>query len=371
MEERGNIHKLSSISEEAGVDRVLLTAPSNIEYFLGIRTIADSPLLLVYDHRNSKITVYTGLLEYYRFRDNLEDKGVEVIGVSRKLKPRDAVVVGKKFSEIIDEYIGNGRIGYDKGMESPLTTTIAEKLGDSAVDLTDTIWKYRMKKEEWEIRAIMKAIEITGKGIREAVNNLNNKITEAELAGFFEHRVRREGVDEYAFPPLVLFKPSNSYPHNLPGNTVLGRRNLVLMDVGVKVAGRCSDITRMAYWGRPVREEKEAITVLEEAIDNVIDNAEPGMTAEEIYLLAYKVIEKHGYGERFIHGLGHGFGVLVHEQPIITSGQDIRVEPGTVFTVEPGIYIPGKFGVRIEEDVLMTEKGLRVLSKKLDRVFTG
>ncbi len=369
MEERDNIHKLALMSEDTGVDKVILSAPSNIEYFLGIRTIADSPLLLIYDHGSSKITIYTSLLEYYRFRDALEDKGVEVIGVSRKLKPRDARVVDKKFSEIIDEYVGRGRVGYDKGMESPLNSVVIEKLGDYAVDLTETIWKIRMRKEDWEIRAIKKAIEITGKGIREAVNNLNNKVTEAELAGFFEHRVRREGVDEYAFPPLILFKPGNSYPHNLPGNTVLGRRNLVLMDVGVKVAGRCSDITRMAYWGKPVGGEEKAIRVLEEAIDNVLDNAEPGMTAEEIYQLAYSVIEKHGYGERFIHGLGHGFGVLVHEQPIITSGQDTRVEPGTVFTVEPGIYIPGRFGVRIEEDVLMTEKGLRVLSGKIRRVF--
>ncbi len=364
------LNKLVDLAEKHGLDLLLITAPDNIEYFLGIRTIADTPILLSYNRRTGSTTVYTSLLEYYRFRDNLSRLGIEVIGLSRKLKPGDARTTDKKFSEIIEELAGTGKVGYDRGMESPLRSIVLEKLGERITDVSDDIWSYRMRKEEWELEAIKKAINITGKGIREAVNNLREEASEAEIAGFFEYRVRREGIDEYAFPPLILFKPGNSYPHNLPGTTKLGGRNLVLMDVGVKHAGRCSDITRMAYWGEPISGEKEVVEMISEAIDDVIDKAEPGMRAEDIYMIAYEAIEKKGYGERFIHGLGHGFGVLVHEQPYITSGEDRRVEPGTVFTVEPGVYLPGRFGVRIEEDVLMTKKGLRVLSSGIPRVFT-
>ena len=369
MEEKPSINKLHSLAEEENLDIIVMTAPDNIEYFLGIRTIADSPLLLIYSRRDEKIAIYTSLLEYYRFRDTLEPRGVEVIALSRHLKPGDARVTDKKWSEIIEGITGYDKIGFDKGMQSPLKQTVLEKLGGKIVDVSKKIWKYRMIKEDWEIRAIKKAVEITGKGIFEAVNNLKPSTTEAETAGFFEQHVRRHGIDEYAFPPLILFKPGNSYPHNLPGEKKLGRNNLVLLDVGVKVAGRCSDITRMAPWGKPSMEEEKIMEIVSEAIDEVIDKAEPGMTGEEIYMLAYKVIEKNGYGERFIHGLGHGFGVLVHEQPYISSGVKTVIEPGTVFTVEPGIYLPGRFGVRIEEDVLMTKKGLKVLSSRIPRII--
>ncbi len=370
MIERDHIDKLYRLLDEAGVD-IIITAPDNIEYFLGVRTIADTPFLLYASRRNG-LRLYTTLLDYYRVRSSVEHLDVEVYALSRRVKPSDAKVVDKKWSEIIDELTGegSGRIGIDKGMESPIKAVVMEKLGDRIVDVSEKIWSMRMIKEDWEIRAIRRAINITGKGIREAVNNLTNKITEAELAGFFEHRVRMENIDEYAFPPLILFKPGNSYPHNLPSNNRLGRNNLVLLDVGVKYAGRCSDITRMAIWGRIRGEEKRVIEAVEEAIDEVLDKAEPGMKAEEIYMTAYRVLEKNGFAERFIHGLGHGFGVLVHEKPYIAYGVKTVVRPGTVFTVEPGIYIPGRFGVRIEEDVLMTKRGLKVLSRGIRRVFT-
>jgi Xaa-Pro dipeptidase len=367
--ERDNISKLYRLINEKDFD-IILSAPDNIEYFLGFRTIADTPFILYVSKKNG-LKLYTTLLDYYRVRDAVEHLGIEVYALSRRVKPGDARIIDKKWPELIEELVKESteKIGFDKEMESPLRSTVLEKLGDRMIDVSKDIWSMRMVKDEWEIKAIKQAIEITGRGIYEAVNNLNNRVTEAELAGFFEHRVRREGVDEYAFPPLILFKPSNSYPHNLPSNRILGRNNLVLLDVGVKYAGRCSDITRMAIWGRISDEERRTLEAVNEAVDEVIDKAEPGMKAEEIYMLAYRILERNGLGIRFIHGLGHGFGILVHEKPYIAYGVDTVIEPGMVFTVEPGVYIPGKYGVRIEEDVVMTKKGLRVLSRGIKRIL--
>ena len=362
------LEKLDSIIEEEKITSIILTGPNNIEYFLGVRTIADSPLLLHYEKKGEP-KLYVPLLEYYRIRDYLENTNVKVFAVSKSLKPSDASVVDKSFKEIISSFSKEDKIGYDKEYASPLTTYVLSALDDKIVDISKHISKYRMIKEDWEIENIKKAVTITSKGILEMVNNLSENITETELSGFFEFRVRRAGVDEYAFPPLVLFKPNNSYPHHLPTSNRLGKRNLVLVDVGVKYGGRCSDLTRMIIWGRKNKEELITIEAVNEAIDNVIDAGQPGMKASELAEIAIKTLEKYGLSEKFIHGLGHGFGILVHEPPYIRTGSETVLEPGMVFTVEPGVYFAGKYGVRIEEDVLVTKKGLKVLSKELKRVF--
>ncbi len=363
------LEKLEKIVDEKNLNHILLAAPDNIEYFLGVRTIADSILLLHYE-KSSTPRLYVPLLEYYRFRDLLRGKNIEVIAVTKTMKPADVKAVEKSWKEIINEITSKAdKIGIDKSHPSPIRNLFIEIIKDKGVDISQEINKQRMIKEPWELEAIKKAISITAKGIKEVANNLRPSISEAELAGYFEHRVRMEGIDEYAFPPLILFKPGNSYPHNLPSNTRLGRKNLVLVDVGVKYNGRCSDLTRMILWGRPSKEEKKALEAVDEAVSEVIDKAEPGMTAEEIYMLAYRVLEKHRLAEKFIHGLGHGFGILVHEPPYISRGIKTKIEPGMAFTVEPGVYFAGRYGVRIEEDVLMTKKGLRVLSRRLERII--
>ena len=139
-------------------------------------------------------------------------------------------------------------------------------------------------------------------------------------------------------------------------------------DVGIKINGYCSDLTRTIPWGRISREERIVIEAINEAIENVLDKAQPGMKASEIDGIARDTLNKHGLSKYFIHGLGHGLGINVHEPPYITLGNNDVVKPGMVFTIEPGVYKPGKYGVRIEEDVLMTNKGLRVLSHRLSRI---
>ncbi|MCD6301583.1 MAG: aminopeptidase P family protein [Staphylothermus sp.] len=362
------LEKLESIMEKENINSIILTGPDNIEYFLGVRTIADSPLLLYYEKKGEP-KLYVPLLEYYRFRDYLENTNVKVYAVSKTLKPSDAEVIDKSFREIISSLSKKERIGYDKEYTSPLTSYVLSALGEKIVDISKHISKYRMIKEDWEIENIKKAVDITEKGILEMVNNLSETITETELTGFFEFRVRRAGIDEYAFAPLVLFIPNNSYPHHLPTNNRLGKRNLVLVDVGVKYGGRCSDLTRMIIWGRKNKEELKAIEAVNEAIDNVIDKGQPGMKASELAEVAVKTLEKYELTEKFIHGLGHGIGILVHEPPYIRTGSETVLEPGMVFTIEPGVYFAGKYGVRIEEDVLVTKKGLKVLSEDLERVF--
>ncbi len=363
------IYKLRKLHEETGLDDIVIISPENIEYFLGVPTIADS-MIVLYSHRGD-LEVYVPILEYYRYRDMLSEQDVEVYAVSKKIKPSDARVFEGEYKDLFEK-IGTGKekIGCDIGYSSPLINPLREKLGKKIVDISESITGYRMKKEPWEIERIKKAIKITQNSIKALVSYIQEGITEAQLAGVFEHRARQYNVSQYAFDPIIVFNPGTSYPHNIPGPNKLRRPNLILVDVGVKYQGRCSDLTRMILWGRPKKEWRRALEAVNEAINEVIDKAEPGMTGEEIAKIAIDVIAKHGYRERFIHGLGHGLGVVVHEHPYLTLGSTTKVEPGVVFTIEPGIYIPGDFGIRIEEDAVMTEKGVKILSSSLERIIT-
>ncbi|MEZ0393886.1 MAG: M24 family metallopeptidase, partial [Desulfurococcaceae archaeon] len=194
-------------------------------------------------------------------------------------------------------------------------------------------------------------------------------VTEAELAGIFEASARKAGIDEFAFQSIVASKPSNSFPHVYPGLKRVGARDLVLFDVGVKVGGRCSDVTRMVVLGRPEDEEERALRAVEEALDAALERLAPGAKARDVHDVAVKVLEKHGLERHFIHGLGHGVGLAVHEPPYIREGSEDVLEPGMVVTIEPGVYFPNRFGVRIEEDVLITERGHEVITGSLQRIF--
>ncbi|MEM4718389.1 MAG: Xaa-Pro peptidase family protein, partial [Desulfurococcaceae archaeon] len=261
------------------------------------------------------------------------------------------------------------KIGIDLSHVSPLQRTILQTLGESVIDISSLIWKKRMIKEAYEINAIRDAIKITIRGINAVSAGIRDNTTETELTGLFEKTVRDSGVERLAFDPIIAFKPNNAYPHTIPTKRTIGSRDLVLVDVGVKVRNRCSDITRMIIRGRPTLDERKHIQSVIEVIDTSIDYVRPGVRAGEVYDVAVKILEKYGLKDRFIHGLGHGIGVVVHEPPYIRAGSDTVLEPGMVFTIEPGIYIPGKHGVRIEEVVLVTKRGCKVLSSRLNRVL--
>ncbi len=356
--------KLLSIIQDLKIDALILTAPDNAEYFTGVPTIADS-IQILYADKKGAVKLYVPVLEFYRFRDSMKDR-VEVYAVSKSIKPDDAMVVDKDWREIINDLLrDNEKVGVDKSFPSTLSHVMSALPGEKVVDASNRMWKERMVKTMEEVAAIKKAIEITSKGIHTLTSMVTEGVTEAELAGYFEERVRMEGVSLYAFDPIISFKPNNSYPHNVPTSRRLRRNDIILIDVGVKYRGRCSDITRIIKYGRLGEEEKKALELVEQALYVGIESIQPGVKAGELALKVVEFFEKNGVGKRFIHGLGHGIGVVVHEPPYLRMGSETVLEPGMVFTVEPGLYYPGRFGVRLEEDVMITKKGPRVLSRKV------
>jgi Xaa-Pro dipeptidase len=361
------LNKLRALAEEKKLDVVLISAPDNLEYFTGVPTLGDALGILVYDRRGDSFHLYVPLLEYHRYRDGLPGD-VEVYAVSKSLKPVGVPTVDLDWKDIVKKY-AEATVGVDASHHGPLQRSVLQALGEKAIDVSNDVWRLRMIKDDEEIRSIVEAVRITMRGIIAVESSVRDDVTETELVGVFEKTVRDSGVDRLAFDPIIAFKPNNAYPHAVPTTRRVSRRDLILVDVGVKVRGRCSDITRMILKGRPSSEERKRLEAVVEALEAAIDAVAPGVKASEVFEAAARVLDKYGLRERFIHGLGHGIGVVVHEPPYLRMGSDVVLEPGMVFTIEPGVYFPGEYGIRVEEDVLVTKKARRVLSAKLKRVL--
>jgi len=244
--------------------------------------------------------------------------------------------------------------------------------GTNLVDTTGLVGALRMRKDESEIAAIRKAIDINLEALRAMLGQIALGMTEREIAALLEYEMKRRGASGTGFTTIVAVGEHGALPHYETGDTPLTEDTSLLIDWGCVVDGYNADLTRTFGVGRMPEKIAEIYAIVLDAQLAAIDAAAPGKTCAEIDAVARQYIDSHGYGDYFGHGLGHGLGLQVHEPPYFNHLQtEVVLEPGIVMTVEPGIYLPGVGGVRIEDDVVITEDGCRVLSsfeKNLDAV---
>ena len=221
----------------------------------------------------------------------------------------------------------------------------------------------RIRKDDAEIDAMQKAVHIAQNALQAALSGIQPGITERELAAEITVQLLRHGSDSHIpFAPIVASGPNSANPHAFPGDRRLKIGDLLIIDWGANVGGYFSDLTRTFAIGEPEDEMKMVAQTVHQANTAAQDIAGPGVAAQEIDQAARKVIEEKGYGQYFIHRTGHGLGLETHEEPYIRDGNPLPLESGMTFTIEPGIYIPGRGGVRIEDDVVITEQGLHSFS---------
>ena len=232
------------------------------------------------------------------------------------------------------------------------------------VPLEDVMRVQRKVKDDHEIGLIRKSVEVA----EEAFNAVRSEImagqTEGYLAGLLVLEMKSRGATDPSFPPIVATGANSSLPHYRPGADVTVQKDaMLLFDWGCKVDGYCSDLTRTFAVGRVSSKLKKVHNIVLEANLAAIDFLRPGVTSKQADQVARDLIDKAGYGKYFGHSLGHGIGRDVHELPALRkTGEGEELRPGMVVTVEPGIYLPGEGGVRIEDDVLITHSGCEVLS---------
>ena len=236
--------------------------------------------------------------------------------------------------------------------------------GVALVGVTGQVEALRQIKDEGEIAEIRQAVQFAERAFQMLRAGLREAETEKDAADALEGYLRRCGATAASFPPIVAVGANSALPHARPSaSTRIGQDDFVLIDWGATGRPYKSDLTRVLVTGK-VTPKFEAIyrTVLS-ALERGIAAIRPGVKAHDVDAEARSVIEEAGFGRFFDHGLGHGLGIDIHEAPRIRKGSNVVLEPGMVFTVEPGIYLPGWGGIRIEDDVLVTPDGCEVLSQ--------
>lgn len=230
------------------------------------------------------------------------------------------------------------------------------------VPASEVLAPLRMRKSAGEIAILERAAHTADQAVEAAWRTLAAGATESAVARAAEQAFREAGADEVMFT-IVASGPESAYPHHHTGTRTMRSGDPVLFDFGSRVDGYCSDITRMAHIGRPSARYQEVHAVVEEAVRAGLDAIRPGRPIGDVDRAARGVIEHAGYGEFFTHRTGHGIGLSGHEPPAISHTNAQVLEPRMTFSVEPGIYLPGEFGVRLEEIVVVTDTGARVLSR--------
>lgn len=221
---------------------------------------------------------------------------------------------------------------------------------------------FRLKKDETEIAMIKDALHTAESAFEIFKDGIVEGITEKKTAWLLEKSLRETGADFLSFPVICASGKNSAMPHAIPGNKKLEKGEPVLFDWGAKLNGYCSDISRTLCIGKPDQMFQEVFDTVYDAQMMAIEAIRPGMTGKEIDSVARSYIEKKGFKGKFGHGLGHGIGLAVHEMPGISYLKETKIEPQMVFTVEPGIYLPGWGGVRLENMVVVKEDCVEVLN---------
>jgi Xaa-Pro aminopeptidase/Xaa-Pro dipeptidase len=229
--------------------------------------------------------------------------------------------------------------------------------------------EFRMVKTPEEIEKIARAVEITEKVFLNLVEFLKEnrkrltQLTEQEIRSFLVCQYLREGAKGESFPTIVASGENSAIPHHETGDTPLRENSLLLIDTGVVWEGYCSDFTRTLFIGKPDRELVKVYDIVREAHLRALEAVKAGRPIKEVDLAAREYIASKGYGEFFTHSTGHGVGIEIHEPPRVYKSEETPMAEGMVFTIEPGIYLPGKGGVRLENIVVVTNEGAKVLQK--------
>lgn len=226
----------------------------------------------------------------------------------------------------------------------------------------------RILKDDAELAIMRKAIRNAEDAFRATCASIEPGQSEIEVAARLEFEMKRRGASEPSFSTISAVGPNSALPHAHPGKRKIKNGSALLLDWGARVDNYCSDLTRMVFLGSIPRKIGEVYRIVLEAQELAIAAIRPGRRMCDIDAVARDFIVGAGYGEAFNHGLGHGLGLDVHEAPSLSWRSDQKLVAGMLVTVEPGIYLPGVGGVRIEDDVLVTPKGHRVLSRLSKRI---
>ena len=338
--------KIASVLETHSLDAVLLTCEANRFYASGFHSFGTDGVAVVTRNRN------------YYFTDSRYTEAAARHVRDAEIRQTDRE---HPYSALINEVIEKEhitRMGYeDEYMTAADFRRFSEKLHCELVPATELLWTLRAVKDQAELDCMIQAQRIAEKALADILGEIRPGVTEKEIAALLLYKMLHYGAEDKSFDPIVVSGANGSLPHGVPSEKPIQAGEFVTMDFGCKFGGYCSDMTRTVAVGH-VTEEMETVynTVLKAQLAGIAA-AKAGVTGAAVDGAARRVIADAGYGPYFGHSFGHSVGVEIHENPNATPSNSKPLPAGVVISAEPGIYLPGKLGVRIEDVIVITEQG--------------
>jgi Xaa-Pro aminopeptidase len=346
--EQARLNRLRTEMQVLGLEAVFITNAYNRKYLSGFT--GSSGALLITLEKAFLLTDFR-----YRTQATAQAKYYEIV----EHAPKMIATVKEIMTKLKIEQLGFEQNELTYG----LYQSYAAELAPIQLQPTDQlVEKLRMFKDESELQILQEAADLADATFSFIVTKLAAGVSEQEIALEMEIYMRKHGAVSSSFDTIVASGERSALPHGVASNRLLQMNEFVKLDFGAYYRGYCSDLTRTVVLGKPTDKHKQIYNIVLEAQLQTLDKLKPGMTGKEADAVARDIITKAGYGDCFGHGTGHGLGMEIHEAPRLTLQSDVILKAGMVVTVEPGIYIPGFGGVRIEDDVVLTERGIRILT---------
>ncbi len=345
---------LEKMAEEEKLNSIIVVGSSNVQYLTGFRSPGSTLLF-----SNDEVTLFVPALDYWRARRSIGDE-VAVVAAGRIPPGFEGKWVEER-PHIAAVKRARGRIGVDLGAAGYRQAKEVLEASGGAEDIAEGIWEARMIKDTDEIESIMRALGVTEEAMRRATEVVRPGVRDYDIVAAFEEEARRLGAERMAFDSIVAVGANSADPHAEIRGEIVKEGDAIVIDAGVVMGGYCSDMTRTVSSGIS-RGLKEMLDAVVGAVEGAIDSIQPGVEASRPDEVARKILASRGLDKYFIHGLGHGVGIDVHEPPRLAPEEGRKLESGMVVTVEPGIYIPGLLGIRVEEMVLVESGRARILN---------
>lgn len=348
MNRQSRVEKLRDIINKSEYRMMLITSPANIFYLSGFT--GSSGALIISDEKQILLSDFR-----YKTQSQQESPDWEFINVSHGLLPG--------IYEEIKRHIPC-KIAFESEYISYSASIVLSSDGllNYLIPTNNIIEDMRIIKDRFEVDIIRKAAEITDIACERVFEIIKAGMTEREIAIEAEYTMRKAGASGLAFDIIIGAGENGAKPHSNPGDYRLKNGDMVVIDMGARYNGYCADMTRTICIGEADENLNQIYSICYLAQTTSLNFLKAGMIGSEVDCIARNIIDDNGYGDLFGHGLGHSVGIEIHENPRLSKTSNDIIPAGTVITVEPGIYIPGKAGVRIEDMVLVTDNGCEIIT---------
>ncbi|MDQ0111653.1 M24 family metallopeptidase [Paenibacillus harenae] len=342
------VDRLRKLLEESGCEAILIGSDVNRRYISGF-TGSSGMVLITQDERY--------LLTDFRYRTQAPEQAVDFKIVEHGANPIDDV------RELLAQH-GIKQLAFEQDhvVYSQYSAWTEALPGITLQPSGALVEKLRMIKDDAELKVMQEAADLADKTFSYILNIIKPGMRESDIALEMEVFMRSHGATSSSFDTIVASGERSALPHGVASDRLIGQDEFVKLDFGAYYQGYCSDLTRTVVVGTPTEKHREIYSIVLEAQLHALEHIKPGISGREADALARDVIAKYGYGDLFGHGTGHGLGMEIHESPRLSKLSETILTPGMTVTVEPGIYIPGFGGVRIEDDIVITETGIKILT---------